>query len=438
VSDKQAAIFRASAFLLRLNSLGYRKLVMLLTYALSPVMGRLEATRLRARMATEAGDYAAAERYCRQVVCMAPDDEAALNVLGRILLSGSRTDEALGLFERHDRLVGGPDVVTLKLDHRHLDLVKATQGKLYFTRLKDVSVDTVYWSIMTDDGVVYSADTHGRNIAKSPFVSGRVSGNGKSIIVSFAKPSVEIKEECVFVGGDDNYSHWVFRNLLKLSVLDDAHLLFGSPWLLNRDLTPYQVEYLALLGIDPARQILVDRQQVIRCRQLLVPALLTSPKTIAVGIAWLNRRLDHVRTPRGQARELIYVSREDAPKRQVVNEQDLLDELSPLGFRKIVPGRMTVKEQIREFSAARVIVAVHGAGLTNLVFAHSHAAIIEIVSSTLSDMDDFRRIARAAGQQMTTIVSDTYVNAGAPHVNSDFAVDIQQVKCAVLEALGAA
>jgi capsular polysaccharide biosynthesis protein len=132
--------------------------------------------------------------------------------------------------------------------------------------------------------------------------------------------------------------------------------------------------------------------------------------------------------PPAEADAFLYVSREDAGFRHVVNEAELFEELEPLGFRKIVPGRLGVAEQIREFSAASMVVAVHGAALTNTVFSPAHAAVVEINNSKLQSMDDFRRIAKAVGQRFQTIVSDVYADPHAPaHVNSNYVVDIDEV-----------
>jgi capsular polysaccharide biosynthesis protein len=387
-----------------------------------------EALRLLARLATESEDFERARALCAELLEKTPEDEAALRVLGRLCLAAGENERALGCFDRHAKLTLGPGTVTRLYRQRHLDIERAKQRIPYYRRLEDVLVDTAYWSIMTSAGDVYSADTHGRNLAKSPFVQGRVSGDGRCVVASYPGPVHEIREECIFVGGDENYSHWLFRNLLKLSVLESEGLLESLPWLLNRDLMPWQTEYLNMLGVGADRRLLVERGEVIRCAKLVVPALHTNAATIAGGIEWIRGRLAAQLTPPAEANGLIYVSRADARFRHVVNEDALFGRLQPLGFSKVVPGQLDVAEQIRAFSGARMVVAVHGSALTNIDYTPPHAAIVEINSSALASMDDFRRIAASRGQRMTSVISTTYADARAPiHVNSSYLADVDEI-----------
>ena len=296
-------------------------------------------------------------------------------------------------------------------------------------------LDTAFWSLMTADGLVYTADVHGKNLANSPLVNHRVSADACTIIASYQRPAERITGECILVGGDENYSHWLFRNLLKLYALDKDGLFLAHPWLVNSDLRPHQLQYLDLLEVPRSKLRTVERGQVVHCEALLVPALLTSKAAIAEGIEWLRGRLSHLLVPRAEANALLYVSRADAAQRHVLNETALEDALKDLGFTTFVPGRCSVVEQIRAFSSARVIVAVHGAGLTNMVFAPSHAQYIEIVSSALGQMDDFRRIAAARGQVMTTFVSERYGRGQDIHPNADFSVDVGAIADAARDAL---
>ncbi|WP_440989450.1 glycosyltransferase family 61 protein [Haloarchaeobius baliensis] len=64
----------------------------------------------------------------------------------------------------------------------------------------------------------------------------------------------------------------------------------------------------------------------------------------------------------------LYVSRENTPMRRVVNRNALEMVLDEYGVRVVKPEERSVTEQVRLFRDAEVVVAPHGAGLTNLVF----------------------------------------------------------------------
>jgi len=62
----------------------------------------------------------------------------------------------------------------------------------------------------------------------------------------------------------------------------------------------------------------------------------------------------------------------------VRNEAAVRDLLAAYGFQDVDPGHLSVAEQIATFAQAELIVATHGAGLTNIVFASPGARVIEL------------------------------------------------------------
>jgi len=89
------------------------------------------------------------------------------------------------------------------------------------------------------------------------------------------------------------------------------------------------------------------------------------------------RRRINVNAP-VQSRQKLYVSRRDSDRRQMVNEAELEDRLSSHGFQVIVPSTMTPDQQLRALSEAKVVVAPHGAGLTNLIACQSGTMVHEL------------------------------------------------------------
>lgn len=88
----------------------------------------------------------------------------------------------------------------------------------------------------------------------------------------------------------------------------------------------------------------------------------------------------------------VYVSRQDAPagRRQVMNDQQLIETVKQYGFKPIKFSEHRFEDQVRIVYNADIILGVHGAGLVNMVFSQN-PIIIEILSdsipvSTYSDM----------------------------------------------------
>ena len=82
--------------------------------------------------------------------------------------------------------------------------------------------------------------------------------------------------------------------------------------------------------------------------------------------------------PAGPAGERLYLARGGARLRAPANEDALARELAARGFAILTATDANHPEQIARFRAARLIVAPHGAGLTNLLFARPGARVVEI------------------------------------------------------------
>ncbi|MGL5075704.1 MAG: glycosyltransferase family 61 protein, partial [Waterburya sp.] len=68
--------------------------------------------------------------------------------------------------------------------------------------------------------------------------------------------------------------------------------------------------------------------------------------------------------------------------------------LEPLGFAIYILEEMSYLEQVKLFAQAQVIVAPHGAGLTNLIFA-DHPIILELFGAYVGR--EFANLARGMG-----------------------------------------
>ena len=73
----------------------------------------------------------------------------------------------------------------------------------------------------------------------------------------------------------------------------------------------------------------------------------------------------------------IYVER--ASTRAVANAQEVRDCLEKLGFLTVRLETLPVLEQARLFASADFVIATHGAGLTNLMFAPPTARVLELM-----------------------------------------------------------
>jgi capsular polysaccharide biosynthesis protein len=175
------------------------------------------------------------------------------------------------------------------------------------------------------------------------------------------------------------YYHWMCESLPSLSWMT-APETPAIPILLPSATPSFKRESLDLAGLGP-RVVSFD-EPLHRCDELL----LGTPLYDGIGTGGLlpeiyERMLAGAgrRQPSARPKPLLYVSRRDSGRRRLRNESLLEQELAQLGFHSVVLSSLSLVEQIILFRDARLIVAPHGAGLSNLVFSRPGTFLLELI-----------------------------------------------------------
>ncbi|WP_157735834.1 glycosyltransferase family 61 protein [Granulosicoccus antarcticus] len=101
----------------------------------------------------------------------------------------------------------------------------------------------------------------------------------------------------------------------------------------------------------------------------------------------------------------FYLSRRDAPgKREIKNEKDLVGALKHRGYDELVMSELSIEDQVAAFARAESIVAPHGAGLVNLMFAPETARLLEILPENYR-MAYFFRLSQVRGMRYSQVLS---------------------------------
>ena len=376
------------------------------------------------RQTAQSGDSGRIAAACHALLAQQPDDAQALELLAVVELGRGNNDAARTILAKaHDRgQLGDLRFATDAL----IDPERARSEGVYVAVLDDVQIETADWAILDGDKV-YNTEAHNRALRKGPHAQGRASPNNDAYIFRFPPVTQTIEVPCAHLGGDHNYCHWITRNMVKLGVLEGTPYE-SLPLLINADLRRHQKEFLELLSIPEDRLIRLERPALVHVRRLVVPTNVTNHAKMGIGTQWLRRHLAHCmdNAPPG---DLLFVSREDARVRRLLNEDELFAALQPLGFESILPGEMPVREQIRRFSRAKVIIGAHGAALGNMVFAQPGIRLIELTTTFKAHIPDFHVLARVCNLQFSSIVSDDYdFTRPEPYqADIDFRVDVAEV-----------
>lgn len=182
------------------------------------------------------------------------------------------------------------------------------------------------------------------------------------------------------------YFHWMIDILPRIALLQQSGLeLAQIDWfLVNSDRQPFQLDTLAVLGIPATKLLQSDRYPHVQASELLVPSF---PGYLGWLQPWVATFLRQTFLPLAAPAvldvhypERIYISRAQARHRRLFNETEIVTYLQSLGFVSICLESLSLKQQITLFAHAKVIVAPHGSGLTNIVFCQPETIVIELVS----------------------------------------------------------
>jgi hypothetical protein len=100
----------------------------------------------------------------------------------------------------------------------------------------------------------------------------------------------------------------------------------------------------------------------------------------------------------------IYVSRRKDAARPLANEREVEAAMRREGIAVVYTQDLSVLEQMSLFSSAELVVAPHGAGLTNLVWADQIRQVVEIFPTHYFN-DCFARLSRMVGADYRYVVS---------------------------------
>jgi capsular polysaccharide biosynthesis protein len=181
------------------------------------------------------------------------------------------------------------------------------------------------------------------------------------------------------------YYHWMFDILPRLELLRRSGIKFKEiDWFVVNSLSkPYQQETLNLMGIAQDKIIESDRHSHIQASELIVPSFPGYLDWVPEGTIKFLREtfLPQINSNQNnQNHSKIYVSRARAKNRRLVNEIEVSQLLTKLGFVTVFLEEMSFLEQVKTFANAKMIVSPHGSGLTNLVFCSPHTQVVELFS----------------------------------------------------------
>lgn len=204
-----------------------------------------------------------------------------------------------------------------------------------------------------------------------------------SVIKPYATSSAE-KYDCVcsLTTSWNNYYHWMIEHLPKLRAIEAANRKWEvEPEILIPSNPPsYITESLQLMGYSP-NDCIQWNSGLIEAQNYIQPTFTEPTKEVC---NWIRKRaLDNIPDSiDGFNSSRIYVSREKATKRNIINREEVETLLDDFGFDKYTTEDLSVPEQVMLFNNSDAIVGAHGAGITDMIWSNN-ASVIELFNDVI-------------------------------------------------------
>ncbi|GAA3973981.1 hypothetical protein GCM10022278_33820 [Allohahella marinimesophila] len=215
-----------------------------------------------------------------------------------------------------------------------------------------------------------------------------------------------------------NHSHWLTAHLPRLLLLREKGLL--DQVILPPERTDAIDGSLRMLGLkpeefqtyDPTRPLFVEELTILGTDRFRPELLQMVPAAFGVHDAPPPHRK-------------VFISRLQAARRRLVNEDEIWPLLEPLGFERVFMEDLSFEDQVKLMRETAVLAAPHGAGLTNMIFCQKGTHIVEMADLSFPN-PNFYALAAAMGHHYWLIPA---TSIGDVHpLEKDLRVDPAAVK----------
>lgn len=202
----------------------------------------------------------------------------------------------------------------------------------------------------------------------------------KNYIQSFRHPLRQMRKSNVNYGILmfslwNHFGHWIPEHLIKIKkIIDEAKVRDKDiKLILERDAPEWKLNILKMAGFNESNFYFWQGGSL-NVKRLIVPSY---PVPNYQDFLWIKQLLSRDSSDSiGGCADHIYLSRNKFGDRGIENEEELFKMLSKYNFIKVHPEELSIVEQVKLLSEAKVVIGPHGSSLTNAIFSN-RATIIE-------------------------------------------------------------
>jgi capsular polysaccharide biosynthesis protein len=255
----------------------------------------------------------------------------------------------------------------------------------------------------------------------------------KSLIKKWVNPKETIKES--FLGIQDwsaNYFHWMTETLPSLVALYGVNDEKTIPVLLVSSSIRHKHinETLQLLGYPVYYYDIHKSIKISKLHSIKIPVVgsYNEPFLLNMRNAFFQKLnlMEQIKPFRK-----IYISRRNATRRKIVNQDDLSILLSNYDFETVFLEDYTIEHQIKLLYETQIVIAPHGAGLTNILFMQHETKVIELKAHN-NDYWCFFSMARLAKLRYSYLLCES---DRENHRDADITIDLIKLKNLIIAYL---
>jgi len=220
--------------------------------------------------------------------------------------------------------------------------------------------------------------------------------------------------------GNNNYYHSLVDKLPALIAYKRMNL--SCPIVATYKLDKIERYLCKELGIDPD-EIIVDTQGALIADRGFIPKVesLRAPF------------YEHCRTRptlSASTKKRIYISRSRSADRPLQNESSIHELLEANSFSIVHMEDHSFEEQISIARNADVIVAPHGAGLTNMIFAESGTSVVELIPDRYMT-PLFKQLAIDCSHKYSTLMGEVEENDSDTNTPLAWSIDLSRLEALI-------
>jgi capsular polysaccharide biosynthesis protein len=187
-----------------------------------------------------------------------------------------------------------------------------------------------------------------------------------------------------------NYFHWITESLFRLwtvrNKLREMTLIlpdhYGHADFIMGSLEPFRIQ--KIFFIPEGKSVLVNN--------LCLPQI--KPVCDSFNVFHLRQvrkfYTDYVLNEKRvivPAAGRVYLSRELAGRRNIINEEEVLQVIKKYDFQVFYPEKWTFLEQVAYFSKIKFLIGTHGSGLTNILFMSRGSSLLELHKDKTNELN---------------------------------------------------